>query len=178
MSGAQKKAEARRRVTDAVVRKMSSVVRVALISAMCLLAAMMLMTTVNVAMRYLANAPILGAYEIISLLLVCLTAAALGYCQLEKGNIRVSIILDRLPWRGQAILDSLASLVGLGGIGLVCWYAFLRAKKYIFLTRGEVTNILGIPYYPFMFILFIGFALLALVLIINLVQSVDRAMKE
>ena len=165
-------------ITDAVVRKLSLVIRGAVIGGMCVLAAMVLITVANVAGRYVASAPIKGTYEIIGLLLVCLTATGLGYCQLEKGHIRVSIIRDRLTKRGQAILDSLAFLIGLGGIGLVCWYTFFRAKKYLFLTRGEVTEILGIHFYPFMFILFFGFLLLALVLLVHLIQSVNRAIKE
>lgn len=164
--------------TDVVVSKLSSVVRTVVVIGMCVLAAMVLVTTVNVAARYLANAPIKGAYEIVGLSLVCLTAAGLGYCQLEKGHIRVSILFSRLPHRGQAILDSLAFLIGLGGISLICWYTFLQARRYMFLTRGEVSQILGIHLYPFMFILFVGFVLFALVLLMNLVQSVDRAIKN
>ena len=165
------------KVTSTVTSKLSSVIRAAVIGGMLVLVAMMLLTTANVAGRYLANSPIKGSYEMIGLLLVCLTAAGIGYCQLEQKHIRVSIIIDRLSRRGQAIMDSLASLVGLGGISLICWYTFLQAKRYIFLTRGEVTDILGIPFYPFMFILFVGFILFALLLLINFFQSVNRAIK-
>ncbi len=164
--------------TEVAVSRLSSVARVAAIAAMCILVAMMLLTTADVASRYLANAPIEGSYEIVGLLLVCLTAAALAYCHLEKGNVRVSIVMDRLPHRGQVVLDGLASLLGLVGVSAICWYAYLRAVKYIFLTRGAVTPIAGIVYYPFMFILFLGFVLLAIVLLINLLQSIDRAISN
>ena len=159
---------------DRIIRWLSVAVKGGVIFGMCVLAAMVLLTTVNVAGRYIFSAPIYGTYEIIGLLLVCLTAAGLSYCQLEKGHIRVSIITSRLSKRSQAIFDSLAYLIGVGGISLICYYSFLRAKKYLFLTRGEVTELLGIHFFPFMFILFLGFALFALLLLLHLMQSIKR----
>ena len=165
-------------VEGKITGKFAKVIRGAVVGGMVVLAAMMLLTTANVVGRYAFNAPIKGTYELVGLLLVCLTAAGLGYCQLEQGHIRVGIIRDRFSQRGQAVLDSLASLVGVAGISLICWYTFIQARKYIFLTRGEVSDILGISYYPFMFILFIGFALFDIMLLINLAQSVRRVIRN
>jgi TRAP-type C4-dicarboxylate transport system permease small subunit len=164
--------------TSKLVSILSLVVKWAVIVGMGVAAAMMLVTTANVALRYVANLPIKGADEIIGLLLVCLTATGIGYCQLEKNHVRVSMLFDRLPKRGQAIMDSLAYFIGFAGVALIGWYLFSRGVKYIFLTRGNITEVLGVYYFPFMFILFFGFLLLALILLINLVQSIDKVLKN
>ena len=157
---------------------LSTVVKWAVIVGMCVAAAMMLVTVANVALRYAANLPIKGADEMIGLLLVCLTATGIGYCQLEKAHVRVSMLFDRLPMRGQAIMDSLAYLIGIAGVVLIGWHLFSRALQYFSLTRGNVTEVLGVVYYPFMFILFLGFFLLAVILLMNLIESVNKAVKN
>ncbi len=164
--------------TNRLVSILTLVVKWAVIVGMGVAAAMMLVTTANVVLRYAANLPIKGADEIIGLLLVCLTATGIGYCQLDKGHVRVSMLLDRLPARGQAIIDSLAYFIGLAGVAMIGWYLFSRGLKYVFLTRGNITEVLGVYYYPFIFILFLGFLLLALILLINLVQSLEKAVKN
>ena len=164
--------------TNRVLQWLSIAVRGGAIFGMVILSAMVLLTTVNVASRYVFSAPIYGTTELTGLLLVCLTAAGLSYCQLEKGHIRVSIVVSRLSKKSQAILDSLAYLIGFASIALVCWYSFVRARKYLFLTRGEVTELLGIHFFPFMFIFFLGFALFALLLLVHLIQSTKGIFKN
>lgn len=141
----------------------------AIIAAFVLLA-MTLLTFADVSGRYFFNNPIDGAWEIIGLLLVCGGTWGLAYCQMEKGHISVTVLLQRFSSRVQAIVRSLAYLTGLVGFSLMCWRALLLTNKYL-LTKGYVTDTLHIPLYPFMLTMAIGAGMLVLVLFIDLVHS-------
>ena len=148
-----------------------SVTKAAAIVASIILAVMMLLTVCDVVGRYCFNRPITGTWELVGLFLVCAGTWGWGYAQMKKGHISVNIILQRLSRRAQTILRSIAYLIGFAGFSLMCWQVFLMAKRYIFLTRGGVTEILGIPYYPFMLMLMISSGLLALTILIDLLRS-------
>lgn len=146
--------------------------KVAAIAASIVLVAMMLLTVGDVVGRYCFNRPIRGTWEVVGLLLVCAGTWGWGYCQMSKGHIRVDIILERLPRWAQRIITSLSYLIGFVGFSLVSWRLFVMAKSYYSLTRGGVTEILHIPYYPFIVALGISAGLLALTVLIHLLQSI------
>ncbi len=148
-----------------------SINRVAAIMAAFVLAAMMLLTVADVCGRYFFNSPIKGTWEIIGFLLICAGTWGLGYCQMQRGHISITIILQRFPRRLQALMLSFTYLVGLAGFSLLCWRMFLLAHKYATTMKGYVSDTLEIPLYPFMFALSIGAGLIALILIIDLVHS-------
>ena len=68
------------------------------------IAAMMFLTTADVAGRYFFNAPVLGAYEITECLMLVLVFSFLGYAQSQKAHISVDIVFDRLPPTVRAFL--------------------------------------------------------------------------
>lgn len=148
-----------------------SVSRVAAVIAAIVLALMMLLTVVDVVGRYFFNSPIKGTWEMVGLLLICAGTWGLGYCQMQKGHISISIILQRFSPRGQAILQGITYLIGLAAFSLICWRVFLMAKRYFLVAKGNVTDTLGIPVAPFMLMLSIGAGIMALILIIDLVRT-------
>jgi TRAP-type C4-dicarboxylate transport system permease small subunit len=149
----------------------------AMIAASVLLA-MMLLTVADVFGRYFFNSPIRGTWEIIGLLLVCAGTWGLGYCQLQKAHISIDVLVRRFSQRVKAAIYSLAYLIGLIGFSVICWRVFLLAKRYFFLTRGNATETLHIPYYPFMLIMAIGAGMLALVLLIDLRRSLTEVLRK
>jgi TRAP-type C4-dicarboxylate transport system permease small subunit len=142
------------------------------------LGAMMLLTTADVVGRYSFDSPIKGTWEIIGLLLVCASTWGMGYCQVKKAHITVTIILEKFPSRVKAIIKSAAYFIGFAGFSLICWRVFLMAKKYFYLPRGDATDTLGIPYSPFMLILAIGTGMLALILLIDLMYSLAGVVRK
>ena len=159
-------------------RKLTSIIELMHMGGGYFLIAMMLITTANVAGRYFANSPIGGSYELTGLLLVCLAASAFPVPQIGKGHVRVTFLLNHLPPWCQACLNGISSLVGFAGTSIICWRMFLRAKEYLFLLRGGLTEDLSIPYYPFMFILSFGFGLLALMLLLQSLHSFSTLVKK
>ena len=141
------------------------------------LGAMMLLTVADVSGRYFFNHPINGAWEMIGLLLVCAGTWGLAYCQMEKGHISVTVLLERFPPRVQAIALSVAYLIGLAGFSLICWRTLLLTNRYIS-QKGHITDTLHIPYYPFTLMMAIGAGMLALILLVDLVRSVTEAARR
>lgn len=155
-----------------------SINKVAAIIAAVVLAGMMLLTVADVVGRYFFNSPIKGTWELVGLLLICAGTWGLGYCQMQRGHISISIILQRFSQRGKALILSFTYLVGFAGFSLICWRMFLLAKKYFLLDKGNVTDTLELPTAPFMLALSIGAGLIALVLIIDLIRSFTNVVRK
>lgn len=152
--------------------------RVMAIIAACFLAVMMLLTAADVCGRYFFNRPIPGTWELVALLLIPAATWGLAYCQIQRRHIRIMIFVERFPPRFQAILNSFAYLIGIGGFSLICWQMGVMGKKYIFLPTGGLSEDLGAPYFPFMFALAIGAGMLAVILLADLVHSLAEVVRK
>lgn len=141
------------------------------------LAIMMFLTVMDVIGRYFLSRPVPGAWETIGLLLICAGTWGLGYCQEEKSHIKVTIILEKFPLKVQFCVRGLAYLIGAVGFSLICWRTFLLGVKY-FVEKGHVTDILEIPYYPFVLMLSISCGLLALTLIKDLFITLIEVVRQ
>jgi TRAP-type transport system small permease protein len=148
------------------------IAKAAAIIAEIALAAMMLLTVADVFGRYFLNKPIIGSYEIVGLLLICAGTWGWAYCQLEKRHISISFVTERFSLRARSVLSCLAYFIGFVGFSIICWRVFLLAEKYISLAKGGTTMTLGIPFYPFLFVLSIGAGLMALILMVDFIRSI------
>ena len=132
---------------------------------------MMMVTVADVIGRYFFANPVKGAWELTGFLLICAGPWAMAYCQLKKGHIRVDFIQKRLPEKVQVILTSFACLVGLVAFSVMCWRSIILTQYYLSITRGDATDTLQIPIFPFALVLAIGAGMLALVLLFELVKT-------
>lgn len=115
---------------------------------------MMLLTTVDVASRYLFNSPILGALEITEFMVVTVVFSFLGLTQQEKGHVAVDLVLGNLPYRSRRLVNFLNRLAGLFILGLVTWKTFERALELMHMH--EYSGTLHIPVAPFVFLVALG----------------------
>lgn len=161
-------------IFERIADKLLSALEKEFIAGSLVLFGMMMLTVSDVAGRYFFNHPVQGTNEVTGLLLVCVAAAALAYGQIRKGHIRVDLITGRLPPRARAILDAIAYLFCLFGSALITWQTSVRAVTYMFATRGNLTETLSIPFFPFMFILALGFFLLAIVSLIDFIRAMVK----
>jgi TRAP-type C4-dicarboxylate transport system permease small subunit len=144
-----------------------------------LLVIMMLLSTGDVVGRYFFKRPIEGTYELIGLFLVLVLATGMANTQLEKAFVSVSIIYERLPRIAQLTLNIVAYIVGACIAVLLCWQVFELGLRYIFRTTGNLTETLHIPFAPFLLVLSLGFAFLALICLIDIYSAIiDQRSKK
>jgi TRAP-type transport system small permease protein len=162
-------------VIENIIYSISKVMGV--IAAVSLLG-MMLMTTGDVIGRYFFDSPIKGTWEVVGLFLVFAGTWGFAYCQMKKGHINVNIISDKLPRIPKAMLNSLSITFGIVGFGLISWRMFTQAQKYFLMPRGNTTDTLNWPYAPFMLALSIGAGVMVLMLLVDLVHTISKEVKQ
>lgn len=165
-------------VTSRVEAEFRLVSRIMATIAAFVLVIMMLLTVADVSGRYFANRPIKGSWELIGLLLIIAATWGLAYCQIQRRHIRVGFLLERFRPRVQTIFNSLAYLIGLGGFSVICWQMLVMTRRYISIPTGRVSETAGVLLWPFMLMLAIGAAMLAIQLLIDLLHSLAEAVRK
>jgi TRAP-type C4-dicarboxylate transport system permease small subunit len=135
---------------------------------------MMIVTVIDVIARY-AGRPLLGFFEITSLLLVSLVFFAVAQTQAIKGNVNVEVLYSHLPKRLQGLIGCITHLFCLGLSVLMGWRSWLQSQDI--LEKGQVTGTLFIPMFPFYLIVVFGFALLSLVFLFDAIHSAGKVVK-
>ena len=143
--------------------------RVLMIAGGVALLALTLLATMNVALR-IFRVPVSGAYEVVSFLGAVVTAGALGYTQKRKDHIVVDILSDKFPAPVKRVLDRVSYALILAFFSIVSWQTFVYGKRL--LVTGEMSETLRIAYYPFVFLVSAGFAVLALTVLLDLAGTV------
>lgn len=108
------------------------------------LAALMMLTTFgDVVMRYLMRSPIPGSFEIIEASMGLIVFFALPWMIRKRGNIRVTILFDRLPPRSARAAACATDLLCAATCAFIAWRVWLFGERI--LRYGEVTMELRIP---------------------------------
>lgn len=152
-----------------LTRILRGAVRAACAVAVVALAALVLVTVVDVAGRFLLNKPFFGAVEISEFLLVFIGFGGLAYAELRQAHITVDFFVTALPRRMQAPLDSMAALLGAAFWGFVAWRAVDHAQQIR--EAAEVSINLAIPTYPFYLVVAFASILFALLLAGRVVRA-------
>jgi TRAP-type C4-dicarboxylate transport system permease small subunit len=134
----------------------------------------MFITTVDVVGRFF-RIPFTGTMEISELTLAVMVFLGWAYTQAEKGHISIDIFFNVLPKRLRDILDVMNPLFGIALLSLVAW----QGVKYAMDTKVShiATDNLGIPVWPFQFMIVIGGITFCLQLVFELVDAC-QALKE
>ncbi len=136
----------------------------------------MVFIVLDVSLRYLFNKPIKGSYELVSLAMLFTVFLGFAYAQARKSLIHVTIILKMLPGRLKYVVWSLGNVLSTVIAVMLAQASFQQAGKS--LLSGTNTGVLYIPIYPFYYVVFVGFALLAVMLLIDTVRSLLAVVNE
>lgn len=132
------------------------------------LVCMMLLITADVILRSVFNKPVPGTFELIEVMMGVVVSLSLAYCGVRRGHVSVELLTDNLPDNLQKIIGVIHSVVCIIFFFAVAYFVYQQA---IVIKESEtVTALLEIPIYPFLWILSLGAALLALVYISQLVK--------
>jgi TRAP-type C4-dicarboxylate transport system permease small subunit len=135
------------------------------------LAALMAFTALDVVMRALGR-PIAGSVEIIGWLAAASMALVLGDVQVNRGHVAVTLLAERMSGRKLALLDSVNSFVALLLFGTAS--VVLMRYGITLHSTGSLSETLKVVVYPWVYLVAVGFAGLTLVLLLDLVRSVQR----
>jgi len=136
------------------------------------LAMMMLITAVDVFLRYFFNSPITGSIEITSFTLVLTILLGISYATARRQHVTIDILSSQFPPRVRLVTDSIINLLALVLSVLIVWRTIEQA--IIKAEMNRVTTVLQIPISPFILVAAFGFALSGFVLCVHLVQNLDQ----
>jgi len=147
---------------------------------MVVLVAMMLLTGVDVFLRYVFNSPILGSAEITELMMATLAFIAIVWCTAGKAHIKVDLLSSRISEKGKTISDVVFYLLYLVLISLMAWRNLLEALavRPTSTSPGAGSSLLYIPHYPFYLLISVACVLMALMLLIYIAQDIAKVVKK
>jgi len=106
---------------------------------------MMVATFIDVVLRAIGH-PIVGTFEVVALCLALVIGFYIPCVSLEKGNVFMEIVLDKLSPGGKAALNIFTRILGIVLFALIAYNLFGVAHE--FHKAREVTATLRIPFYP------------------------------
>jgi TRAP-type C4-dicarboxylate transport system permease small subunit len=170
-----------RRIAGRLDHFISNVSRFFNYAGVSLLLAMMVLTTADVLLRYLFNAPIEGVYEAIELMMAVVFCYGIAYTQRQRGHVSVNLITLRLGEKKRAIVKIFVSAISLALFVLVTWQSFLKATVVQGsgeTTYGGVGPFGHIPIFPFIYLTSAACLTFCLELLVDLITSLGEVLRK
>lgn len=152
-------------------RLLSYLSRVCMIVAGVALLLLVLLATGNVTLR-LFHMPFAGTYEIVAFLGALVTAGALAHTQRRRDHIMVDIVTDHFPPLLKRLLDAVSDLLAAVLFAIATWQIYRWGEKIR--LAGEKSETLQLTFHPFIYGVAAGFALLTLVLVLQMFRALLR----
>jgi TRAP-type C4-dicarboxylate transport system permease small subunit len=140
-----------------------------------ILVLMMLLTVVDVILRYLGR-PITGTFELMSFAGAIVAGFAIAQTSLDGAHVNVDMLAEALSAERRVILLVFTKLVGTGIFVLLAWALFLKGNDLY--RVKEVSLTLGVPYYPVAYGLSFCSAVECLVLLSEILKTTVRGGKH
>ena len=135
----------------------------------CSLLLMVLTVVANAVAREI-SAPYAGTTEIVGWLAAVTTAFGLGYAQLNKGYVDIEALVEKFPKGVQSALSSIMLFASMVFFGLVSWKICVYGMNVA--ANGNLSETMGITFYPLIFLVALGFAGLTLALMVDFLKQV------
>lgn len=158
------------RILDNLARGLERFERALLLVGSVCLFAMMIVTTLDVTLRYFFHAPVPGAMYYAMYLQAVIACFGFAYVQAKTGHIKVEFISSRIPARYRAILTIIGYLAMLVIAGLITWAGWYNAMDSWHIREVDLAGGLDIPIYAAKLVVPIGAGVLCLQLLLDIVQ--------
>lgn len=136
---------------------------------------MTVITVIHALGRYLFNRPVPGLVEMCTFMLVPIIFLAAPFTELEKGHTVIPLVLERLPRKVRTASEILMYILYFFLMVFAALQTLVRAK---FIQRaGYVSSVLGIPHYPFIYVVMLGWLLLAVAVLFRLKEYI-KSLRE
>jgi TRAP-type C4-dicarboxylate transport system permease small subunit len=136
--------------------------------------AMFLLIAINILLRKLWK-PIFGTYDYACFLSAIVVAFAMAHCAVQKGHTQVDLFVARFSQRAQGVIGSITGILSLGLFSLITWQCIALANDIR--RAGEVSMTSLLPFYPYIYAVAFGCALLSLVILVDFIKSLVKAAK-
>ena len=137
---------------------------------------LMLLITADVFLRAFFRRPILGTNELSEFMMIIVVYLAMAYTQHTKSHVSVDLVISRFPQRVQDVVDTCIYLLSLFICSLITWRAFADINRLISINR--VSDVLNVPVVPFQTVMAVGFFLFSLVLLLDFIHTLRKAIKK
>jgi TRAP-type C4-dicarboxylate transport system permease small subunit len=135
---------------------------------------MFLLIFINILLRKFWK-PIFGAYDYTCFISAIVIAFAMAHCAVQGGHTQVDLFVTRFSQRAQGIIGSLVGILSLGLFSLVTWQCIVLANDMR--LSGEVSMTSLIPFHPYIYAVAFGCGLLSLVILVDVIKSLIKAVK-
>jgi TRAP-type C4-dicarboxylate transport system permease small subunit len=135
---------------------------------------LMLVTVIDVILRYVFNAPLASVWEFTEFSMAMVVFLGIAYCGWTGGHISIDLFDG---WLNRPSLRYLPALIAFTGALLFVLVAY-RATLEALATIHQVSNMLRWPHYPFRFTAAFGSAMFAVVLLWQGIESIRRKPHE
>lgn len=161
---------------DRIEKKLSNITKFFHYIGQIAIAVMMIITVLSSLGRFFFKTPVPGSVEVTCLSMVVMAFMLSAYTLLQKSHINISILTDFMPRKGRLYLKAFSSIV----IIIISGMGFIQSiKQGIFISStGTYTPVLHIPYSPFYYVVSIGWLLLVLVALYQLIISILEVVKN
>jgi len=140
------------------------------------IAFVVLAVVADVFMRYVFNAPFQGTWDIVRLGFAVIVWGPMALGALKGSHIAMTYLLDKYPRLPRLGADLIISLVTTGMLGLVSWRLVVLGMTLE--ATGTDTGVLKIPYAPFVYFAAAACAVMTLVFLAGIPETVGKMRKE
>jgi TRAP-type C4-dicarboxylate transport system permease small subunit len=140
------------------------------------LVGMLLLIVADIIGIKILSRPVPGGIEIVSFLAVIMIGAAVAYTQVVHGHVAVDFIVEKFPRRVKLVVDVAMIFFSVCLLALLSYYSFKYAGRLR--DTGEVSMTEKIPFYPFVYVMAVCFVVTLLVLIVQFVKSIAKAVDK
>lgn len=137
---------------------------------------MMLLTITDVVLRKTISKSILGTVEVTEFMLVIVIFFALANTEIMNGHVKVDLVMSRFSERAQGFVDMFTQFVCFILSIMITWSSVIYSAQMR--ASGEVTQDLWIPVYPFIYLVALGSAVLALTLLIKFFLALGKVVQS
>ncbi len=136
-----------------------------------ILAATALLVVANIVGRTLLQRSIQGSFEMVGYFTAAVVGLAMARCAVENGHIAVEFIISRFSPRLQYYIRPVINIPVFVFLCFTAYHLTIYGNRIA--ASGSVSPTAQIAFYPFIYLVALGFFVLALVILIQLIRSLQ-----
>ena len=134
---------------------------------------LLMLTVIDVFLRFFFNSPITGTTEISQLMMIIIVFPALGWAAIDRAHIRVDLLTGMFPTRPRAVVSSITLLIALGVYSIITWRSFLESA-----VVNRQTSLINLPFAPFYWLMSVSLAIFCLAILTLVIEDIGKAVKR